>query len=501
MTSDWKVNTPRRPLILLGLVLYVFAFQGSRSLWEPDEGRYTAVALEMGRLGDYVSPHLHHEVKHLSKPPLTYWLLAVSVEALGSSEWALRTPNALAFLLTILLVARMERRLAPESPLLAPLVYATCLLPFGAANVITTDTLLTLWETLAVYGFVELWWGREERRGLFRIVLWLSFGLAFLTKGPPGLLPLLAIVLFAVSMEGIAGVRKLVSPAGLLVFGAVGLSWYVLLGLRQPADLEHLWRYEVLARIFSPVHDRNSSWYGPLVIYVPSLLLGTLPWTGRIFKACRDGGRLSARGQDPVSFFLLSWVGLSLLVFALSRSRMHLYVLPLFVPLALLAARHRGAAAVPSPRWRTGMAFWIIFLVALRATAAHLPVDKDSRVLARAIQGAGNLPLDEVVFVETHPRYGLAFYLGAEVEAVTLNPPLASAPEGAEALGEELREDEGARLFVVSRKHSPAFRDRSQALGFNVLPRGEWRGLEFYRLRPSTIHPDFASKRGALGKG
>ena len=501
LTSPVKTNTPRRPLILLGLVLYVFAFQGTRGLWEPDEGRYTAVALEMERLGNYVTPHLHHEVKHLSKPPLTYWLLAASVKALGSSEWALRAPNALAFLAAILLVARMGRRLAPDSPVLAPLIYATCLLPFAAANVITTDTLLTLWETLAVYGFTELWWGREERRGLFRILMWVGFGLAFLTKGPPGLLPLLAIVVFAASVAGPRGIGKLVSPSALLAFGAVGLSWYLLLWFRQPADLAHLWRYEVLARIFTPTHDRNASWYGPLVIYVPSLLLGTLPWTGRIFRACRDGWRLSMRSQDPVSFFLLSWVLLSLAVFVLARSRMHLYVLPLFVPLALLAARHRGSAFAPSPRWRLGLALWIVFLIGLRAAAALLPVDKDSRALARAIDGKGHVPIDEVVFVDTHPRYGLAFYLGSEVEAVTLEPPAAGAPAGTELLSDELQAEEGDRLFVLSRKHSSAFRDRSQALGFTAVPRGEWRGLEFYRLQPSKINPDFAAKRGALGKG
>jgi hypothetical protein len=187
----------RRWWLLGALTFYAFALQGARGLWEPDEGRYTAVALEMERLGDYVVPHLHHEVKHVTKPPLTYWLIAGSLAAFGHSEWAARLPNSLAFLTTILLIARAGRRLAPDAALLAPLIYATSLLPFTAANIVTTDTLLTLWETLAVLGFVELWWGPEERRGFYRIVTWLGFGLAFLTKGPPGLLPLAVIVVLS----------------------------------------------------------------------------------------------------------------------------------------------------------------------------------------------------------------------------------------------------------------------------------------------------------------
>ncbi len=415
LTSPAKGNTLRRPLILLGLLLYVFAFQGSRGLWEPDEGRYTAVALEMERLGDYVTPRLHPEVKHLSKPPLTYWALATSMKALGGSEWALRIPNALAFLATILLVARLGRRLAPASSALAPLIYATCLLPFAAA----------------------------------------------------------------------------------------GLGWYVLLWIRQPADIEHLVRYEILGRIFTPVHDRNAAWYGPFVIYVPSLLVGSLPWTGRIFEACSDTWRSLVRRRgsdtaprDPVSCFLFFWLISSLAIFCLARSRMHLYVLPLFVPMALLAARRQTAFSL-SPRRRLGLALWIVFLISLRGVAAGLPTTKDSRVLAQVIAGRARGPVDEVVFVDTLPRYGLAFYLGADVEAVTLKPPVADDPAGnsarTESLDEEFRAEEGSRLFIMPHKRSAAFLDLSRTLGFTVLPLGGWHGLELYRDLSNE-------KRGSLGR-
>jgi 4-amino-4-deoxy-L-arabinose transferase-like glycosyltransferase len=146
-----------RPVALfLALAVYAFAFQGTRSLWEPDEGRYTAVALEMSRLGDYVIPRLNHESVHLTKPPLTYWLMSISMQVFGQHEWAARLPNALAFIATVLVVAAIGRRITPRAALPAPLVYALSLLPVAAANVISTDTLLTLWETLAVYGFVAV---------------------------------------------------------------------------------------------------------------------------------------------------------------------------------------------------------------------------------------------------------------------------------------------------------------------------------------------------------
>ena len=53
-----------------------------------------------------------------------------------------------AFALTVLLVYDMGRRLVPAKPWLPALIYATCPLAFGAASVVTTDTMLAFTEAL-----------------------------------------------------------------------------------------------------------------------------------------------------------------------------------------------------------------------------------------------------------------------------------------------------------------------------------------------------------------
>jgi hypothetical protein len=73
-------------VLLAGIM--AFGFQGTRGLWDPDEGRYTNVALEMMQSGDYFQPHRHHETLHVTKPPVTYWALAASMQSLGRNEWA-----------------------------------------------------------------------------------------------------------------------------------------------------------------------------------------------------------------------------------------------------------------------------------------------------------------------------------------------------------------------------------------------------------------------------
>src|SRR6516164_9400337 len=81
---------------LPSLTLFTFfILLGSRSLNEPDEGRYSEIAHEMIETGDWLVPHFWY-LPHLDKPPVTYWLVAASVKLFGLNEWAVRLPVALA---------------------------------------------------------------------------------------------------------------------------------------------------------------------------------------------------------------------------------------------------------------------------------------------------------------------------------------------------------------------------------------------------------------------
>ena len=419
MTTD----RPRyKLLLLLGLLLLAFAFQGTRGLWETDEGRYTAAALEMVRTGDWVHPKLNSLHPHYTKPPMTYWLVGGSVKLFGEHEWAARLPSGLAFALTTLLVAGIGGRLFPDKPLLGGVAYATSLAPFLAANIITTDTFLTLFETLAAFCFVRSWTGKQR---LWITAMWAAFGLAFLTKGPPALLPLLGFVPFAFFTNGWRGVGRLLFPPALLAFAVVGFSWYA----KAIYDKPWLWHYwlkdEVVARVASGEHKRNSEWYGPLAIYGPMLLLGTMPWAvaslgglTELPRVFRPAWWRERRDRDPALVFLLFWLVIPLVVFVISQSRMHLYVLPLMVPLALLAVRRLPANLLARPAALKVIGAWAVVLLAVRFGMAFFPTDKDARAFAASLPPLPS-DLSRLVFVEVRPRRGLSFYEGVEVVFAT----------------------------------------------------------------------------------
>lgn len=461
-------------LAACAILLYALAFQGSRSLWEPDEGRYTDVAVQMLRTGDYLAPALNDDVPHFTKPPLTYWAIAGGISWLGWNEWGVRLANALAFAATIFVVFLLARRIVPDRPWLPPLIYSSFLMPFVAANVVTTDTLLTLWEAVAVLGFAE-WWARRDGAGALGalLLLWGGFGLGFLTKGPPALLPLLAILVFVGLALGWRALPRVTPLAGVATFLIVGLAWYLAVATTHPGLLHYFVSEEVVHRLTSSSFNRNAEWYGGFRIYLPVLIGGTLPWTFAWLRAARSLPRtLLARAwwsgkleQDPWPAFLALWVLLPLTVFWISRSRLPLYILPLFVPLALGTARLTGPFHGPQRRARAGLlAGWFLMLLALKWAGGQIPSDRESRSLALAIlTHAGNAPT-EVVFVDARPLWGLSLYLQCEVERVTAS--MTATDE--DTLAEELEEAEPGTVFLVRKEQSSPIQAALDPLGYSA---------------------------------
>src|SRR5204863_5575085 len=92
-------NTPdRRQLLLLLAVSVPFLFvELGMPLLDPDEGLYATIAQEILNRRDWLIPHING-LPYLEKPPLYFWLTALTFWVFGPSEWAVRLWSALATL-------------------------------------------------------------------------------------------------------------------------------------------------------------------------------------------------------------------------------------------------------------------------------------------------------------------------------------------------------------------------------------------------------------------
>lgn len=62
MLASRSMTVRTRMGLATALAVLAIAGQGARPLWEPDEGRYTAVAIEMLDSRDWLVPRLHPDV-------------------------------------------------------------------------------------------------------------------------------------------------------------------------------------------------------------------------------------------------------------------------------------------------------------------------------------------------------------------------------------------------------------------------------------------------------
>lgn len=489
----------RRAWLLLSALLLVLglAFQGTRGLWSPDEGRFTGGAVQMLDSGHWLVPRYSPDQPNLSKPPVTYWAIAASVAAFGHNTWAVRLPCALAYLLTSLLVGLIAREWLGPRAWMAALVYGLALGPFLTANIVSTDVPLTLFETLAMLGYVRAEFAAgARRRTRWAMVMGLGFGLAFLTKGPPGLLPLLAAIPFSVRRHGWRGLARWATLPGLALFLLAGGGWYLAVMLREPGAVHDFLYREVYERIFTATQQRNPQWYGGFVVYLPFLLLGTLPWWPALVRAARA---LSAAGawrawwtQADPRLLLWLWLLLPLLVFFLARSRLPLYVLPLLVPLALLAAIELAARIdLAHRRQQAALALWVLLLLLVKGgVALYAHSANDERALAARLQSVtAARPYAALMFVEDaqtayqreqRTPWGLDLYLRRPVYAVAWG----MSADRARLCG-TLR-TRGALLVVADAAIATPVRQALAACAGEVQPLGRQHGTELLWAVPAA---------------
>lgn len=456
------------------LLAFALAFQGTRGLWEPDEGFYGAAAAEMFDRGDWLVPTLEGR-PFLDKPPLVYWGGIVGMRLLGRNEWGLRLPLALALVLAAMAVGGIGRTLWNERVgALAALLYATSLGPFLAANVLTPDTLLAG----AVAGFY-LGYVRAEAADAARgrlggwLLAGLAAGLGLLAKGPALLLWAAPVPVHLICRRRLGKVLGQPGPwLGALLALALGLPWYVFITRTLPGAFDYIVDSQVVGRLATTTYQRNTDPLDGFAIYLPTVVALSIPWGPlalyRALRAHRSGKRHEPTGTVETgrgaTLLLLLWILVPLAVLLVARSRLPLYALPMSGALVLAAAsvlsspRQGELAWFGSPARRRAFALWCVALLAFKSGAALWPSDRDSRAFARDVASAARaLPGGhfDVVVVDAR-RSGLDFYLRNEVEQVrgySEKYPFYSELEPQREEIEEAKRSGEPTLFVFKREY------------------------------------------------
>jgi 4-amino-4-deoxy-L-arabinose transferase-like glycosyltransferase len=326
----------------------------NRALWDPDEGRYAEMAREILVLHDWVTPHLNN-LLYFEKPMMYMWLEAISFTAFGISERAAHLVSMLCALGGVFLVGLMAKRLwGLKAGLIASLCLMTSIEYFVLSSSIDINMTLTLFITSA---FVFFWLGHTEGKTRYFVLFWASMACATLTKGPIGIiLPMGAIVFYILITRQFTLIRQMRPVAGILIYLAITLPWFVLVSLRNPDFFSFFFVNQNLQR-YTAWDEHNQPFYFFLMV----ILVGSLPWTFLLPSAMI---KIWKERKSHDILFITIWFILILAFFTPSHSKLATYVLPCFPPMALMVgyAFHDEPVKGGAPLYLVGFIWGLIGL-------------------------------------------------------------------------------------------------------------------------------------------
>jgi len=340
--GDWRKWTPI--VLLLGFCfLFYFLTLDRWELRKPDEIRYARVAQEMVEGGDWVSLQLYGR-PYLEKPPLFFWLMALSSYLWqGFTSFSARFPSALFGTLTVLIVFLIGKNLFDSrTGFLSSLILATSFLFARFSARANIDATLTFFTTASLFCFLRWYQSDDEKkkvRGIFLYAFYIAMGLATLTKGPIGfILPLLVSLVYLVIRKDWKGIKGMRILSGMFLFLVIVLSWYL------PAVFKGGRFYLDQTLIHRTIGYYSEGWMHskPIYFYLSNFPADFLPWIFFLPGAIVYGYSKEALGKKKEFLFLLLWFIVIFLFFSSSKTKRDLYLLPLYPAASLMIGRLWG---------------------------------------------------------------------------------------------------------------------------------------------------------------
>jgi 4-amino-4-deoxy-L-arabinose transferase-like glycosyltransferase len=328
---------PAEIVFVIALGAAVFATGINRApLLDWDEATYAQVAHEAGLRGSYFD-FTWNDSPYLKKPPLLFWAVAGSFRSFGESEFAARFPSMLSAILTMLLLYasgyEAGGRIAGFFASILPLGFYFFVARGGRQC--ATDPLLVTFSTLALYATLR---GRFTWR--WQLIAGAAVGMAVLSKGAAGLIPLIviAIAVGVIPEFSSIGVVGLATILGVAV--AVAGPWYLYEALYNPLFWKSFVAQETLRRLATHLEDEIQPGNYTVVTFLNEmywLLPIAIPLGVLAITNARKGWWNALRKVDPAIRLWMIWLIVAFAAACAVQTKLPWYVLPALIPGALLA--------------------------------------------------------------------------------------------------------------------------------------------------------------------
>jgi 4-amino-4-deoxy-L-arabinose transferase-like glycosyltransferase len=288
----------------------------------------------MVRNGDYLTPWAFGGVTFwIAKPPLYMWLMALSYQIFGVSNFASRISSPIFGTLCLVLVFYLGKKLYNSYVgFLSAIVLGTFTTFYTFARHAMTDVPFVFFILASIYFLLVS--EKKEKANRYAALSGLFFGLALMTKQIEALLiPLIVFFFLLVTKRSIRFLFTkrftLFWGIGLLVFA----PWLIYMSLRFGSNFAQcFFIYSGITRTVSPIEGHN----GGYLFYFSYLVNNeNLLWVILLPFAAGLCAFNSAIKRSRADILILVWMLIVLVLFTFAQTKLAWYILPAFPAFAI----------------------------------------------------------------------------------------------------------------------------------------------------------------------
>lgn len=280
---EFKNNHPELCSIALLLGLCgIFLFWGLNfyPLLDVDETRYAIMSRDLSNSKDW-NLLLLNSVPFLEKPPLYFWMVALSIKVFGKfSEFAVRFPIALISSFLIFFTYYFGKKiLSRKFGLLSSIILLTSVFFLMLSHVAILDMVLTAGIASGLYCVFLSFYATDKYKKYCWWGFWTFAGLGFLAKGILAVaIPIVVILIYGFLTKHLKEFFKPLNLiVGLVIFLLISMPWHIV--MFQDYGWEFINEYFLKHHFARLINSAGLGRKHGFFYFIPIFIVAFMPWT------------------------------------------------------------------------------------------------------------------------------------------------------------------------------------------------------------------------------
>ena len=311
-------------------------------IYSLDEAKNAECAREMLERGDLIVPTFNYELR-TDKPPLHYYFMMISYKLFGVNEFSARFfSSVFGGLLVLITFLFAKRYYGIYVAFFSFLILISSLHMAVQFHMAVPDPYLIFWINASLFSFF-IWY--KEKKELYLYLFYILSALGVLTKGPVAVvLPFSIVLAFLFFTKNLSLIKHMKILQGIFIIFLISFPWYLLVWIKTDGQWvkDFIFKHNI-HRFSSPMEGHG----GIFLLTFIYIFIGMLPFS--VFLPQAFIKAYKERSED-INLFLLLFLGIYAGFFALSKTKLPNYTVPVYPSIAILTGSYLYSLKEKVPR-------------------------------------------------------------------------------------------------------------------------------------------------------